>query len=45
MPQAVSDFRLSFVDLETTGTAATSDRITEIGIVEVDENGVREWSS
>lgn len=45
MPQAVSDLRLSFVDLETTGTAATCDRITEIGIVEVDENGVREWSS
>ena len=35
---------LAFVDLETTGATATSDRITEIGIVEVDENGVREWS-
>lgn len=45
MVKQVSDFRLSFVDLETTGTAATADRITEIGIVEVDENGVREWSS
>lgn len=35
---------LAFVDLETTGATATSDRITEIGIVEVDEDGsVREW--
>lgn len=36
---------LAFVDLETTGATATADRITEIGIVEVDEHGVREWSS
>jgi len=35
---------MAFVDLETTGTNATADRITEIGIVLVDENGVREWS-
>jgi len=35
---------LAFVDLETTGATATTDRITEIGIVEVDEEGVREWS-
>jgi len=35
---------LAFVDLETTGATATADRITEIGIVEVDEDGVREWS-
>ena len=35
---------LAFVDLETTGATATADRITEIGIVEVDERGVREWS-
>lgn len=35
---------LAFVDLETTGATATSDRITEIGIVEVDPDGsVREW--
>ncbi|MCF8150657.1 MAG: ethanolamine utilization protein [Burkholderiaceae bacterium] len=35
---------LAFVDLETTGATATVDRITEIGIVEVDESGVCEWS-
>lgn len=35
-----------FVDLETTGSTGTVDRITEIGIVEIDEDGeVREWSS
>ena len=37
--------RLAFVDLETTGATITSDCITEIGIVEVDAEGVREWSS
>ena len=36
---------LAFVDLETTGGLATRDRITEIGIIEVDAEGVREWSS
>ena len=36
--------RLAFVDLETTGGNATIDRITEIGVVLVDEHGVREWS-
>ena len=35
---------LAFVDLETTGATATIDRITEIGIIEVDADGtVREW--
>ena len=35
---------LAFVDLETTGATASHDRITEIGIVTVDEDGtVREW--
>lgn len=35
---------LAFVDLETTGATATTDRITEIGIIEVDADGsVREW--
>ena len=37
--------RLAFVDLETTGGTATEDRITEVGIIEVDDDGVREWSS
>jgi len=36
---------LAFVDIETTGLTAPRDRITEIGIVEVDDDGVREWSS
>ncbi len=42
---------LAFVDLETTGTRAAADRVTEIGIVRVDrdpEGGpprVSEWSS
>lgn len=37
---------MAFVDLETTGSTATIDRITEIGIVEVNEEGeVREWAS
>jgi DNA polymerase-3 subunit epsilon len=36
---------LAFVDLETTGTGAAADRVTEIGIVRVDEAGAREWSS
>lgn len=34
-----------FVDLETTGANFANDRIIEIGVVEVDGNGVREWSS
>ncbi|MDP1672395.1 MAG: exonuclease domain-containing protein [Burkholderiales bacterium] len=40
------DRPLVFLDLETTGATVTHDRITEVGIVEV-ENGnfVREWSS
>ena len=38
-------FPLAFVDLETTGATATQDRITEIGIILVDDSGVREWSS
>jgi DNA polymerase-3 subunit epsilon len=35
-----------FVDLETTGSTGTVDRITEIGIVEIHEDGeVRAWST
>lgn len=36
---------LAFVDLETTGATATADRITEIGIIQVDGGEVREWST
>ncbi|MFY9328567.1 MAG: exonuclease domain-containing protein [Georgfuchsia sp.] len=36
---------LVFVDLETTGATITGDRITEIGIVEVSDAGVTEWST
>ena len=37
---------IAFVDLETTGATPTRDRITEVGIVEVAENGtVSEWST
>jgi DNA polymerase-3 subunit epsilon len=38
--------RIAVVDLETTGTAATVDRITEIGVVRI-ENGqvTEEWST
>jgi len=40
---------LAFVDLETTGTRAEADRVTEIGVVRVDasDDGVRlsEWST
>jgi DNA polymerase-3 subunit epsilon len=38
--------KLVFIDLETTGTNAVSDRITEIGIVEVDAGGkTSRWST
>ncbi|MDR1709584.1 MAG: ethanolamine utilization protein [Candidatus Accumulibacter sp.] len=36
---------LAFVDLETTGANFVNDRVIEIGLVEADENGVREWSA
>ncbi|MBK8893133.1 MAG: 3'-5' exoribonuclease [Propionivibrio sp.] len=36
---------LIFVDLETTGANFANDRIIEIGFVEVDQQGSREWSS
>ena len=40
------DRPLVFVDLETTGATAHYDRITEIGIVEVDHGRYAgEWSS
>jgi DNA polymerase-3 subunit epsilon len=34
-----------FVDLETTGANFVRDRIIEVGLVEVDRDGVREWSA
>ena len=36
---------LVFVDLETTGANFANDRIIEVGVVEVDRDGAREWSS
>ena len=37
---------IAFVDLETTGTAARDDRVTEVGIVRIDDEArVSEWST
>ena len=36
---------LAFVDIETTGGPAQRESITEVGIVELTEDGVREWST
>ena len=36
---------LAFVDIETTGSSPHFDAITEVGVVLLDEEGVREWSS
>lgn len=36
---------LVFVDLETTGANFARDRVLEIGLIEVDANGVRAWES
>ena len=37
---------VAFVDLETTGTSAITDRVTEVGIVRVDDSErVSEWST
>lgn len=33
-----------FVDLETSGANFANDRIIEVGLIEVDENGAQEWS-
>ena len=38
------DAPLAFVDLETTGTHATYDRITEVGIVTLTDGVAEEWS-
>ena len=37
--------RLAFVDIETTGLGHARHRISEIGVVTLDENGVEEWSA
>ena len=42
MPRTDSVF--AFVDIETTGSRAELDRITEIGILTLDSDGVSEWS-
>lgn len=40
------DRHLVFLDLETTGATATHDRITEVGLIEVDHGHfVREWTT
>lgn len=44
LPEFASE-PMIFVDLETTGANFANDRIIEIGVVEVDQDGVREWSS
>jgi len=45
MTAALAREPMIFVDLETTGANFINDRIIEIGVVEVDSAGVREWSS
>ena len=37
--------RIAFIDLETTGANPEHDRITEIGIVEVEGERVERWST
>ncbi|MDO9467683.1 MAG: 3'-5' exonuclease [Thiobacillus sp.] len=37
--------RLAFIDLETTGANPVHDRVTEIGIVEIDGDKVSRWST
>jgi DNA polymerase-3 subunit epsilon len=42
MPRTDSVF--AFVDIETTGSRAELDRITEIGVLTLDSDGISEWS-
>jgi DNA polymerase-3 subunit epsilon len=35
----------AIVDIESTGRNVPYDRITEIGIIEVTEDGVKEWTT
>ena len=39
------DAPLVLVDLETTGATPAQDRITEVGLVQIDADGIRTWSS
>jgi DNA polymerase-3 subunit epsilon len=41
----LTDTVFAFVDIETTGSRAELDRITEIGIITLDQDGTSEWSS
>jgi DNA polymerase-3 subunit epsilon len=45
LPDRLADLSLAFVDLETSGSTPTKDRITEIGMVLVDGDQVERWSS
>jgi DNA polymerase-3 subunit epsilon len=45
LPDRLDDLPLAFVDLETSGSTPTKDRITEIGIVTVDGDQVDRWTS
>ncbi len=44
MNAALAPEPLVFVDLETSGANFANDRIIEVGLIEVDEDGAREWS-
>lgn len=45
MPSASVSEPIVFVDLETSGANFANDRIIEVGLVEVDQDGAHEWSS
>lgn len=45
MNPALAPEALVFVDLETSGANFANDRIIEVGLVEVDSQGAREWSA
>lgn len=40
-----SPFRVAFVDLETSGLSPGRDRVTEIGVVTLDEAGINQWTT
>lgn len=39
------DAPLVLIDLETTGATPATDRITEVGLVQIDADGIRSWQS